>query len=590
MEMKWSLEELYSSFDSKEFKKDYEKLNELISKINNWTDKSLDNYQKKEEKMAEFIQMAGEFQKKYSLLMTFARLNQSVDANNKKAGEYIEKLENKYTEVTVSYVKFQKWLGNIENLKLLIENTEKQIIKEHSFYLKEMAKKSKYLLSDKEEYVIAKMTNTGSKAWTKLQQKLTSNLLIEIEKDGEKQKLPLPVVRNMAYSPEPELRKRAYNAELNAYEKVDESVAQALNGIKGEVHTKVDLKGYKNPLEKTLIDSRMEKETLDAMLEAIKGSLEDFHNYYQKKAEMLNHDNGLPFYDLFAPMGESKSNYTYEEAADFIINNFRSFDEKLADFVENAFKNNWIDAKPRKGKRGGAFCSNIQAIGESRILANFNGNFSNLTTLAHELGHAYHGNCLKDEKILNTSYPMPLAETASIFNETIITKAALEKSEGDEFLAILENSISQAGQVIVDIYSRFIFEKNLLAKRKNSSLSVDELKELMLDAQKKAYGQGLDHNYLHPYMWIPKPHYYSADLNYYNFPYAFGLLFGKGVYAEYEKNPKGFRKKYDNLLAQTGKNNIEDVASMLDIDVQSVEFWKNSLAVIKEDIAQFINY
>ena len=590
MEMRWSLKELYPSFESEKFKKDYDKLGELISTINNWTEEALENYEQKEEKIAEFIDMAAEFQKTYILLMTFARLNQSVDANNKKAGEYIERLENKNTEITVSYVKFQKWLGNIENLNELIGSTDKSIIKEHSFYLEEMAQKSQYLLSDKEEYIIAKMANTGSKAWTKLQQKLTSTLLIEIEKDGETKELPLPVVRNMAYNPDPKLRKKAYNAELKAYKKIDESVAQALNGIKGEVLTRVDLKGYDNPLEKTLIDSRMEKETLDAMMEAIEDSLEDFHNYYKKKAEMLNHENGLPFYDLFAPMGESKSDYSYEEAAEFIIDNFESFDEKLANFVDNAFQNNWIDAEPREGKRGGAFCSNIQAIGESRILANFNGSFSNLTTLAHELGHAYHGNCLKDEEILNTSYPMPLAETASIFNETIITKAALNKTDGEEFLAILENSISQAGQVIVDIYSRFTFEKNLLEKRKNSSLNVDELKELMLKAQKKAYGEGLDHDYLHPYMWIPKPHYYSADLNYYNFPYAFGLLFGKGVYAEYEKNPEGFRKKYDKLLAQTGKNNIEDVAKMLDIDVQSVEFWKKSLAVIKEDIAEFINY
>ncbi|MGM0409814.1 MAG: M3 family oligoendopeptidase [Bacillota bacterium] len=589
MKKRWSLEKLYPSFESEKFKEDFTELNKIINEINEWAKNSLNNHEKKEEKMAKFIELASNFQNKYSLLMTFSRLNQSVDANNKKAAENIEILENKYTEITVSYVKFQKWLGQIDNLKSLIKNTDKNKIKEHEFFIKEMAEKSKYLLSDKEEYIIAKMKNTGSKAWTKLQQKLTSTLMIDFELNGEKTKIPLPELRNKAYSPDPEVRKKAYETELKAYKEIDEPVAQALNGIKGEVLTRIEFKGYDNPLEKTLIDSRMSKETLDSMLEAIKENLDNFHQYFLKKAEMLGHDNALPFYDLFAPIGESKSNYSYEEAADFIINNFRSFDDKLADFVQNAFENNWIDAEPREGKRGGAFCSNIQPISESRILTNFNGSFSNVTTLAHELGHAYHGNCLKDEAILNTSYPMPLAETASIFNETIITKAALEKTDGKEFLAILENSISQAAQVIVDIYSRFLFEKSVFEKRKNSSLNVDELKELMLEAQKKAYGKGLDHENLHPYMWIPKPHYYSGELNYYNFPYAFGLLFGKGVYAQYEDSPEGFREKYDNLLAETGKNSIEDVASMLDIDVQSVDFWKKSLSVIKEDIDKFLN-
>ena len=588
MDMRWSLEELYPSFKSEKFKSDLAKVDNLIEKINSWTEENLNN--KDISQIEEFLKMAEEFQKTYSLLMTFASLQQSVDAENKTASEKIEELENKYTNITVSYVKFQKWLGQLDNLDQIIEETDSKLIKEHEFYLKEMAEKSKYLLSDKEEYVMAKMSNTGSKAWTKLQQKLTSTHLVEIKIEGEKKQLPLPVVRNMAYNPDPEVRKKAYYAELEAYKKIEKPVAAALNGIKGEVISKINLKGYESPLEKTILDYRMDKETLDAMLSAMRDSLEKFHEYYKKKAEMLGHDNGLPFYDLYAPMGESKSDYTYEEAAEFLIENFRDFDDNLADLVSHAFEHRWIDAEPREGKRGGAFCSNIHPIGESRVLANFNGSFSNLTTLAHELGHAYHGDCLKDERILNTSYPMPLAETASIFNETIIKNAALEKAEKEEAFSILENSISQAGAVIVDIYSRFVFERNLFEKRKKSSLNVDELKELMLSAQKEAYGDGLDHDYLHPYMWLCKPHYYYAERNFYNFPYAFGLLFGKGVYAKYKENPSGFRERYDNLLAETGKNNIKDVAAMLDIDVHSTEFWKKSLAVIEEDIDQFLDY
>ncbi|MFY9612047.1 MAG: M3 family metallopeptidase, partial [Tissierellaceae bacterium] len=267
---------------------------------------------------------------------------------------------------------------------------------------------------------------------------------------------------------------------------------------------------------------------------------------------------------------------------------FRTFSDRLADYAQNAYENNWLDVEPREGKRGGAFCSNIHPIGESRIMANFEGSFSNMTTLAHELGHGYHGLNLKDESILNSRYPMPIAETASIFCETIVENAQLEKSTDEEVLGILESSISGAGQVIVDIFSRYLFETRLFEIRKDHPLSVDELKNLMVEAQKEAYGDGLDHDYLHPYMWINKGHYYSAGRNFYNFPYAFGLLFAKGIYAEYLNRGKDFVPEYDKLLNATGKNSIKDVAAMVGIDVSNPDFFRNSLKLIEKDIERFI--
>ena len=272
----------------------------------------------------------------------------------------------------------------------------------------------------------------------------------------------------------------------------------------------------------------------------------------------------------------------------FIIEQFKTFSSRLSDFTQYAYDHQWLDVVPRSGKRGGAFCSNLHAIKESRILSNYNGSFSNLTTLAHELGHAYHGYNLIDESILNSRYPMPIAETASIFCETIVVNAAMKKVSDEEKMAILEASISDAGQVIVDIYSRFVFESALFDKRKDTVLSVNDLKQLMIMAQKEAYGDGLDNDVLHPYMWINKPHYYSAGLNFYNFPYAFGLLFAKGLYAQYLVEGESFVKKYDDLLNATGKELIADVAKRVNIDVTKPDFFRQSLDLIVKDIHQFI--
>lgn len=584
--MRWSLNELYTSFDSKEYTSDLGKLDILIVEFSKWADDNLDSADNPVGKMEKYVEYSRDLSSLFSKLFSFASLTTAVDAKNEKAHQYHDKLSVKYSDLTKPDVQFQSFMKNIDNLDEIINSSE--LLKEHKFYLKQIKDRTKYMLSEKEEVLISKMSNTGSSAWSNLQNMVSSTLLVDINIDGEDKQLPLPAVRNLAYDKDPTMRKAGYEAELKAYKKIEESSAAALNGIKGEVITISELRGYNSPLEETLVKSRMDEETLNAMLTAMREFLPVFHRYYRKKAELLGYENGLPFYEMFAPMGEVNRTFTYDEAMEYVIKNFRTFSDRLADFVQNAYENNWLDVEPREGKRGGAFCSNLHPIKESRILANFNGSFSNMTTLAHELGHGYHGLNLRDESILNSRYPMPIAETASIFCETIVVNAALKEASDEEALSILEASISDAGQVIVDIYSRFLFESELFERRKTHALSVNELKEVMMNAQKEAYGDGLDHNVLHPYMWLNKPHYYSAGLNFYNFPYAFGLLFSKGLYAEYLKRGEEFVKEYDELLNATGKNNIRDVALRMGIDVHDPEFFRSSLRLIQQDIEKFI--
>lgn len=587
MELYWSLNELYMSFDSAEFITDFKNLTLEINNINKWSKENLNNTDNSLKKLEEIIDLENKFGHLYSKLINYSELILSADAVNEKALQIINQIEDILTELTASNVQLIKWIGSLNNLDEIISKSS--ILQEHKFYIENLKQKAKYSLSELEETVISKMQNTGSSAWTKLQEVLTSTLLIDININGENKRLPLPAIRNLAYEHDAVIRKTAYEAELNAYNKIEHSVAASLNGIKGEVITVSKLKGYTSPLEMTIIDSRMDKKTLDSMIKAMKESLTSFHKYFRKKAELLGYNKGLPFYDIFAPMGNSNMNFTYEQATSYIIEKFSTFSKELGHFAKYAFEHNWIDVAPRDGKRGGAFCSNLHSIKESRILTNFTGSFSDVITLAHELGHAYHGNCLNNETFLNSDYPMPIAETASTFCETIINNAALKTASKEEAFTILESSISDAAQVVVDILSRFIFEDNVFKHRVDGSLSTKEFSQIMLDAQKEAYGNGLDHDKLHKYMWICKPHYYSAEYNYYNFPYAFGLLFAKGLYAKYTKDGDKFVKNYDNLLATTGKSNLVDVAKMVDVDIHSIDFWRSSLKIIENDIEKFLN-
>lgn len=585
MSLEWSLKNIYPSFTSKEFITDLKKVDDGIEELKRFA-KSTDEKSNDLIKLEELINKLENINLLLNRVGSYANLTLSTDSRNPEGRRYLDVINSKYGLLAEPLTKIYKWVANIKDIDSLIKSSD--LLRKHKFFISEIIEKNNYMLSEKEEAIIAKMRNTGSDAWLNYKDYLISTHKVDINIDNEDKTLPLTVILNMAYSPDTNLRKKAYEAEIKSYEKIEEGVAAALNGIKGEVLTTAQLKGYKSPLHMTLEESRMDEDILNSMLTAIKESLPSFRKYLRRKAEMLGHKNGLPFYDLYAPVINKEMKFSYEEGKAFVEKNFRNFSDNLADFAINAFNNSWIDVMPKEGKVGGAFCESIKTINESRILLNYGNSFSDVVTMAHELGHGFHSHCLKNETALNSEYPMTLAETASNFCEILVKRGAVKSASKEEAFAILEAEISDCNQVIVDIYSRFLFEKSFFEARKESSLSVEEIKELMLEAQKEAYGDGLDPDLLHPYMWTWKPHYYDAEYNYYNFPYAYGLLFAKGLYAEYLKRGADFAQDYEKLLSITGKNNLSDVAKVMGIDISNKEFWKNSLKTIEEDIEEFI--
>lgn len=585
--MQWSLKELYSSFNGEDFQKDLELLDYKINYFINWSNVNLNGYENIVNKIEEYINLMKEYKGISGRLSSFASLRVSADANCSDAKKYIDIIEKKNTRITAVQVKFSKWLIGIKDLQESINSSK--LLKEHEFYLQEIITNNNHILSEKEEMIISKMKLTGSSAWANLKNSLASNLLVDIDIDGKTQEIGINNIKNMYFSNNSDLRKKAFYAERKSNEKIAEGVAAALNGIKGEVLTLCEIKGYNSPLNKTLEDSRMDEETLNTMLKVMKENLGEFKPYYLKKAQLLGHKDKLPFYDIMAPVGKLDKEYTFEEARDFIVKHYSSFSKDMGDLALRAFNSRWIDAEVREGKRSGAFCSNLHSIGESRVLCSFSGSFKNVCTIAHELGHAYHGSILQKESVLNSSYPMPLAETASIFAENIVRNAALEEADKEESLVILGAELINCSSVIVDIYSRFLFEKELFERRRESQLPLKEIKELMVWAQKEAYGDAILEETFDAFGWIHKPHYYYAERNFYNFPYAFGLLFAKGLYSIYLKEGNDFINKYNEVLRLTGQANIYDVAKYAGIDIHDEEFWQGSMDMIKKDIEKFCN-
>lgn len=521
----------------------------------------------------------------YYRVSAYISLILATDAANERATALQDREMQLRNVITRLQSALCRYAGSLKDLDALIAGNP--FLEEHAFLLHESARQAEHVLPPDLEPTVLRLQMNGGQAFANLHDLLDGTHLVDMEQDGKPVRLPLSQVRGMAYDPDPAVRKAAYEAELASYAKIEIPMAACLNAIKGEAQTICELRGYPSVLEETLANQRMDRSALDALLTAMEESLPDFRRYLRAKARVLGHGNGLPFYDLFAPVGTSSRRFTYEESHEYLVEILSRFSRKMADFVDHAYRNRWIDVYPRPGKGGGAFCATIPPVKASRVLTNFEGSFSSVSTIAHELGHAYHGDCLKDGSILNSDYPMPLAETASIFNETLVAHSALEDADEEESFALLDNELLEATQVIVDILSRYRFETAVIEARRERGLNVGELREMMLEAQRSTYGDGLDPDTMHPYMWACKSHYYSVDLSFYNWPYAFGLLFGRGVYARYLAEGEAFLPEYDRLLERTGRDTVAGVAASVGIDVCDPAFWRSALDTIRVSIDRF---
>ncbi|MBE5786599.1 MAG: M3 family oligoendopeptidase [Clostridiales bacterium] len=579
MEWTWDLSVLYQDFSDPKIEEDFAALQSLCEKGYSMMGEdhlsSLENITDVMENINRLLRTLG----------SFASLTLATDATNEPAQQLMDRLMVLSVQLNLLSSAYTRYIGGIANLEALILKSEK--LQKVDFFLRKSKEEAAHLMDPAIEEWMLKMSLTGGDAFSNLRDKLDATLMVDYK--GEQ--LPLAAIRSKAYDPDPQVRKDAYEAEIASYAKVEIPMAACLNSIKGEALTMIEAKHFPSILDQTLFQSNMDRETLDAMLTAIREALPAFRKYLRKKGEMLGHKNGLPFYDLFAPIapkGYAPKVYTIEEAREKLIYEMGKFSPEMGAFIAEAFDNRWIDVFPREGKGGGAFCSELHHLDQSRVLTNFAGSFSDVSTLAHELGHAWHNRCMAGLPACMIDAPMPLAETASIFNETLLANAAMEQAEPAEKFALLEGNLMETTQTIVDIYSRFLFESAVVDQRRERTLSVSELKELMLSAQEESYGDGLDKEIRHPYMWACKCHYYFSGLSFYNFPYAFGQLFGTGVYAQYKAEGAAFVPKYNQLLRSCGSGMIADVAGSVGIDVRSADFWRSSLNVYVKQIDAFI--
>ena len=626
----WDLGSIYPDINSEKYKSDLAKLTEGIKTLKALNDQAENPDQKNhlniQNWIADFFKADDILGPLANTLAAYSYSIYSVDTTSKSLLDNLNQVESLTDQYEIQLNRFSHTVA--KNRGILSEfYVNFPQYRKYEFSINEMLEDDIHTLSPELEGIIAKLQQTGGRAWDRLHEQLISNL-----KDPETRKL-FNELRNDAYSPDARLRKESWQKEIALLKQNEIAFAASLNNLKGETLSLLEERSWNCAIDRALSSSRMKKETLDALIAAIEESLPQWRKYLKAKAEYLKNHNatastncgkekGLAFYDLFAPLdGNTASdgntntagqteigcntatpsatnnraaseesllskNWTFEEARDYIVKEFTSFSPVMGDFAKNAFDKNWIDARVHPGKVGGAYCQDFYVQKESRVLSNFTGAFSDIITLAHELGHAFHFFCIKDKDYRNANYPMTLAETASTFAETIVKQDILKTASKEDRIKILELDLQDTCQVLVDILCRFYFERSVFEERQNGELTSEDFCRLMAHAQERSYGDGLSAE-RHEYMWAVKSHYYSVDLDFYNFPYAFGQLFAAGLYSRYKKEGKAFVDIYCNLLSDTGSMSCEDLCFKAGFDITKKDFWKSGIDFYINEIEQF---
>lgn len=572
-EKRWSLANIYPSVSSKEFLDDIDNVRKLSSKI-------IDSINSDSVVFSQLIKDVNTLYDISETLSSYTYCNYSVNTSDKDAVNALNKVEDLNVCLTTATNLFTTYVSNHQKEVDDFVNDNPS----YRYIFSEISENAKHQMSKEMEELASDLMLSSSDSYERLQQTLSSSASADF--DGEKK--TVIELRALATHKDRKIREKAYKAELKVWKEHEISFAYALNSIKGTCLTLEKRRNYTSPIERSCMDSRINTKILDALISTIEKNLGMFRRYLKTKAKALNVDK-LAFYDLFAPVGESETTYSLEDAKKIVQTNYGLFNPQMGVFAKNAFENGWIDPYPRSGKTGGAYDIYLPKVKESRVFANFDSTYDGVATFAHELGHAWHDHVISTKDALIRRYPMTLAETASIFSEFIVFNGALKNASDKDKLSLIEQFIQSACQVCVDILCRFYFEREVFERRKNGELMPDELCSIMIDCQKKTYGDGLDENYLHPWMWAVKGHYYSTGFSFYNYPYAFGQLFALGLYsmAQKDNDDKPFYEKYNNLLSLTGQMPAKDVANTAGIDLEDSSFWQEGLDIIASYERQF---
>lgn len=584
----WDLETFFKGgSDSKEFQVHLTQVATLINQfeqhVTTWEQPSSNENNEAFLTALDYLQKSSQMLHEAS---AFVSCLQAQDTSDMKAKELRGQVTQLSAKLQTVLTVFDEKLVHIPDQiwKSLIQVTE---LIDIQYILTERRQRAAEKLSREQESLIHALSVDGYRGWEEMYNTLVSHVHIPFEENGVIKELSVGQAANQFSHPDREVRKKVFKNWQTAWEKEADTFATTLNHLAGFRLAVYDQRGWDDILKEPLNYNRMKKQTLHVMWDVIADNKDIFVQFLSRKAKLLGVEK-LSWYDVDAPIGKTNKKYSYQEGANFIIEHFNKFGTKLTSMTKRAFAERWIEAEDRPGKKPGGFCTTFPISEQSRIFMTYSGTASNIATLAHELGHAFHSFVLKNVHPLNKGYAMNVAETASTFAEMIVADAAVKSTtDREEKLTLLEDKIQRSVVFFMNIHARFLFETRFYEERKKGIISKARLNELMVDAQKEAFNDSLAE--YDPTFWASKLHFFITNVPFYNFPYTFGYLFSLGIYAKALAEGKGYEEKYIALLQDTGAMTVEDLAKKhLDVDLTERAFWEEAIKLCVHDVERFL--
>ncbi|GAA0501509.1 M3 family oligoendopeptidase [Salinibacillus aidingensis] len=536
--------------------------------------------------VADFIDQGKDILMNLEQAGAFVSCLEAQDIHDKQANVLRSRMTDLSAQFSTAFNILQQKLALTDDA-VWVDLLQHPKLSELTFVLNEWRKNAKDKLSETEEALIESLSVDGYHGWGQMYDTIVGSMTIPVTLDGKKQEVSVGQADNLSAHGDPEVRKEVFDRLEEAWSEKEELFAKTLNHMAGFRLNVYERRGWDDVLKEPLEYNRMKKSTLNAMWNAIAKHKKPFADYLNRKAELLGKDK-LDWQDLNAPLSSADQTLSFQEGAKFIIKHFRTFGPNMAQFAEKALDDSWIEAEDRPGKRPGGFCTSFPLSDQSRIFMTYNGSMSNVATLAHELGHAFHTYTLQNTHPLNRDYAMNVAETASTFAESIVSDAAVQEAETDEQKkSLLEAKLQRSVAMFMNIHARFLFETRFYEERKQGIVPAQRLNELMEEAQREAYADTLGE--AHPHFWASKLHFYITDVPFYNFPYTFGYLFSLSIYAKAREEGASYEEKYMALLRDTAIMPVEDlVMKHLGEDITKEAFWEKGIKLCMEDVEAFL--
>lgn len=581
----WDLESIFAGGSSSEsLQQELQQISTKMKEFHQLVDAFTPNAENQVEALTEILAVHEEIQKSFTECGSFIEALNSANIHDQQAklltGQLYSNLPAFQLATTILNKKFASY--SEEDWQNLMTH-----FSQIAFRLSEMRRDGQELLDEQSENIINTLALDGQSAWSQHYDTIVAS--IQIPFNGEMLSAG-QAFNTMMSSQDKAVRQELFEKWEQAWSEKADIFADTLNHLDGFRLNNYKLHGIDDFLKQPLEYNRLDKETLDMMWGTIQKNKQPIIDFLTRKAQLFGKDK-MDWQDQDAPivLGDfEERRYTFDQAADFIVENFKKFSPKMSEFAQMAFDKAWIEAEDRPGKRPGGYCTSLPKSQESRIFMTYGESVNEVSTLAHELGHAFHSHVMWDLPTLNQDYAMNVAETASTFAELIVADATLKEAKTDEEkINLLDVKLQNAIAMFMNIHARFIFESNFYAARQKGLVATDEITRLMVEAQKEAYINGLGS--YHPHFWAAKLHFFIDEVPFYNFPYTFGYLFSLGIYAKASQNADGFEDQYIALLRDTASMTTEELAKKhLDTDLHQATFWQAGIDMVLKDIATFM--